>query len=190
MASAEHTADRAADELAGRPFFGKPFAWLAFALALVAVPLVGYMVRAGLVWNRMHPAINAMLNGTSTVFLLAGWLAIRRRQIAFHRACMVSAFAASSVFLASYLARFAISGTHRYPGAGWDKTLYLIILFSHMLLAVVVLPMVLRSLWLGYKGRYAEHRRLARWTWPIWMYVSTTGVLVYLLLYQLGPALH
>lgn len=175
--------------IAGRPFFGKPFAWLAFAIVLIAVPLVGYLVRAELPWDRMHPAINAMLNGTSTVFLLVGWLAIRRGDRSFHRACMVSAFSSSAVFLASYLIRFATTGAHKYPGAGWDKTLYLVVLFSHMVLAVVVLPMILRSLWLASKGRFAEHRRLARWTWPLWMYVSTTGVAVYVLLYHVGPAL-
>lgn len=176
--------------LEGRPFFGKPFAWLAFALVMVAVPLVGYMVRADLPWTEMHPAINAMLNGSSTVFLLVGWLAIKRGDRAFHRVCMVSAFTASTVFLASYLARFATTGAHKYPGAGWDKTLYLVILLTHMVLAVVMLPMILRSLWLGYQGRWAQHRRIARWTWPIWMYVSTTGVAVYFLLYHVGPALH
>jgi putative membrane protein len=183
-------ADDPASSLDGRAFFGKPFAWLAFALLLVAVPLVGYMVRAGLPWNRLHPAINAMLNGTSAVFLASGWFAIRRRQIAFHRACMISAFTASSVFLASYLARFALTGAHKYPGAGWDRSLYLAILLSHMVLALIVLPMVLRTLYLGLKGRWAAHRKLARWTWPIWMYVSVTGVAVYFLLYHLGPALH
>lgn len=186
MSTAEPTSP---PDLAGRPFFGKPYAWLAFALALTAVPLVGYMVRADLPWDRMHPAINAMLNGTSTVFLLVGWLAIRRRDVAFHRACLVSAFGASTLFLASYLARFALSGTHRYPGDGWDKTLYLVILFSHMALAVVVLPMILRALWMGYRGRWAEHRKIARWAWPLWMYVSVTGVAVYVLLYHVGPAL-
>lgn len=177
--------------LAGRPFFGKPWAWLTFALVLVAVPLVGYMVRAGLPWDEVHPAVNAILNGSSTVFLIAGWIAIRRRprDAAFHRACMVSAFATSTIFLVSYLIRFAISGTHRYPGEGWDKILYLIILFSHMALAAAVVPMVLRALWLGWKGRWAAHRRIARWTWPIWMYVSVTGVAVYVLLYHVGPAL-
>jgi putative membrane protein len=173
-------------ESAERPFFGRPYAWLAFALALTAIPLVGYMVRAGLPWTEMHPAINAMLNGTSSVFLAAGWFAIRRRDVALHRACMVSAFTASSVFLASYLARFATTGAHRYPGTGWDKTLYLVILFSHMVLAALVVPLVLRSLWLGWKGRYQAHRRIARWTFPIWMYVSLTGVVVYVMLYHLG----
>lgn len=174
-----------------RPFFGKPYAWLAFALGLAFVPLVGYMVRAGLPWREMHPAINAMLNGTSAVFLLAGRIAISdRKQVAFHRSCMVSAFVSSSVFLASYLARFALTGAHKYPGDGWDRDLYLGILLSHMLLAVIVLPLVLRSLWLGWKGRFAAHRRIARLTWPIWMYVSVTGVVVYVMLYHVGPALH
>ncbi len=175
--------------LSGRPVFGKPYAWLVFAIVLVAVPVAGYMVRAQLTWTEAHPAINAMLNGTSAVFLATGWFAIRRRQIAFHRACMVSAFVASSVFLASYLARFATTGAHKYPGSGWDKTLYLVVLMTHMVLALVVLPMVLRALWLGWKGRWAAHRKLARWTWPIWMYVSLTGVAVYVLLYHVGPAL-
>lgn len=176
--------------LANRPVFGKPYAWLAFALVLVAVPLVGYMVRAGLTWTEAHPAVNAMLNGTSSVFLVAGWLAIRRRQIAFHRACMVSAFVASTVFLASYLARFATTGAHKYPGTGVDKTIYLVILMSHMVLAVVVLPLVLRALWLGLRGQWGKHRAIARWAWPIWIYVSLTGVAVYFMLYHLGPALH
>jgi len=93
------------------------------------------------------------------------------------------------VFLVSYLIRFAISGAHKYPGTGWDKTVYLIILATHSLLALVVLPMVIRSLWLAARGRYADHRRIARWTWPIWMYVSVTGVTVYVMLYHVGPAL-
>lgn len=178
-----------ADALAGRTVFGKPFAWLAFALALIAIPLVGYMVQAGLPWTELHPAINAMLNGSSSVFLASGWFAIRRGQRAFHRTCMVSAFVMSTVFLASYLARFATTGAHKYPGAGADKTIYLVILFSHMVLAVAVVPMVLRTLYLGAKARWPAHRRLARWTFPIWMYVSLTGVAVYFLLYHVGPAL-
>jgi putative membrane protein len=148
------------------------------------------MAQAGLRWERMHPAINAMLNGTSAVFLAVGWVAIRRGDRALHQRSMVTAFATSSVFLASYLIRFATTGAHRYPGAGWDKTAYLLVLFSHMVLAVAVVPLVLRSLQLAWRGRFAEHRRVVRWAWPVWMYVSVTGVLVYLMLYQLGPALH
>jgi putative membrane protein len=173
-----------------RPFFGKPYAWLAFSLVLVLVPLVGYVVRAGLPWREAHPAINAMLNGTSAVFLVAGWIAIRRRRIELHRACMVSAVVTSGLFLASYLARFATTGAHRYPGSGWDKTLYLVVLATHSLLAAVVVPLVLRSIWLAWKDRRAAHRRIARWTMPIWIYVSFTGVAVYVLLYHVGPALH
>ena len=173
-----------------RPFYGKPYAWIVFALFLLAVPLVGYMVQAGLRWDEMHPAINAMLNGSSTVFLTAGGLAIRRRQIALHRACMISAFVASSLFLASYLTRYAISGTHLYPGHGWDRTLYMGILLSHMALAMALLPLSVRTLHLAWRGRFDDHRRIARWTWPIWMYVSVTGVLVYLMLYPIAAALH
>lgn len=177
------------DTLQARPLFGRPWAWLVFAMLLATVPLVGYLASSEVPRGEIHPAVNAMLNGASTVFLFAGWLAVRRGDVAFHRACMVSAFATSTAFLASYLVRFAISGTHRYPGDGLDKTLYLVILFSHMVLAVVVLPLILRALWLGYRRRWDDHRRVARWAWPMWMYVSVTGVAVYGMLYHLGPAL-
>lgn len=170
--------------VAGDDFFEKPFAWLVLAIALLFVPLLGYMLQADMEWNAVHPALNAMLNGTCFVFLVVGRAAIKRSHEAFHKQCMMAAFASSSVFLASYLARYAISGTHHYPGEGWAKVLYLIILFSHMLLAMVLVPLVLRSLYLGLKGRRGKHQRLARWTWPIWAYVSVTGVLVYLMLYQ------
>ena len=141
-------------------------------------------------WDQIHPAINAALNATSAVLLLFGFAAIRRKEIPRHRAFMVSAFVTSTVFLISYLIRFAISGSHRYPGHGWDKILYLCVLFSHMVLAVVLVPMVLRALYLGWKQRFGDHRKIAKWTWPIWMYVSVTGVIVYLMLYHLAPALH
>lgn len=171
-------------------FYGRPFMWVLFALVLLFVPAVGFMVQHDMRWDEMHPAVNAMLNGSSAVFLCVGFFAIRRRQIALHRACMIAAFTASSLFLASYLARFYLSGTHRYPGAGWDKAFYLFILFSHMLLAMALVPLVLRSLYLGLKRRDARHRRVARWTWPIWMYVSVTGVLVYLMLYPIANAVY
>ncbi|MEZ4366213.1 MAG: DUF420 domain-containing protein [Kofleriaceae bacterium] len=140
-------------------------------------------------WEELHPAINAVLNATAAVLLVVGKRAITRGDRDGHRRVMVAAFVTSSVFLASYLARFAISGTHRYPGDGADKLLYLVILFSHMVLAIALVPLVLRSLLLAYRQRFVEHRRLVRWTWPIWMYVSVTGVAVYLMLYQLGPRL-
>ncbi len=171
-----------------QPFYGNPFRWLLFAIALIAVPLLGYMLQSGM--EDLHPAVNAVLNGTSTVFLIAGYVAVRRRNIAMHRSCMVAAFIMSAVFLASYITRFIISGTHYYPGDGLDRTIYLFILFSHMILAVVVLPLVLRSLYLAWRQRYDAHRKIARITYPIWMYVSVTGVIVYLMLYHLASALH
>jgi putative membrane protein len=173
-----------------RAFYGKPLAWLVFALAMLAVPALGFMAQRGMNWEQIHPAVNAMLNGSSALFLVIGFIAIKRKNVSLHRECMVAAFTASSLFLASYLARFALSGTHRYPGVGWDKTLYLIILFSHMVLAVVLVPMVLRALYLGWRKRFDDHRKIARWTWPVWMYVSITGVIVYLMLYPIANALY
>ena len=171
-------------------YYGRPFAWVLSALALAYVPLVGYMVKAGLDWEAMHPAINAILNGTSTVFLLVGYVAIRRKDTELHWRCMVAAFASSSVFLASYLARYYMSGTHRYPGVGWDKTFYLIVLFSHMVLAAAAVPAILRLLWLARTKQFGKHRKLARWAWPMWMYVSFTGVVVYFMLYPIASALY
>jgi putative membrane protein len=167
-------------------FYGRPFVWLLFALGMLAIPLTGALWRAKMSWEEIHPALNAALNATSTVFLVVGFLAIRRRQIALHRSCMIAAVSVSALFLVSYLTRYAMTGTHRYPGDGWDKVVYLIILFSHMVLAAAVVPLVGRALWLAYKERYADHRRIARVLWPIWMYVSVTGVVVYLFLYHLA----
>jgi putative membrane protein len=171
-------------------FYAKPFWWLLFALVLLAVPAVAFMLNSGMAWEEMHPAINAMLNGSSAVFLLVGFWAIKGKRRELHRHCMLGAFTASGVFLISYLARFYMSGTHRYPGDGWDKALYLIILFSHMILAAVLVPMALRSIYLALKGRYQKHRRIARWTWPVWIYVSITGVIVYLMLYPIAGAVY
>lgn len=143
------------------------------------------MVQSGMGWEEIHPALNAMLNATCFVFLVAGRRAISKGKELLHRQCMLAAFGASSVFLVSYVARYMVSGTHRYQGQGWDKTLYLVILFSHMLLAMMLVPMVLRSIYLGLKNQREKHRRLAKWTWPIWAYVSVTGVVVYVMLYRL-----
>jgi putative membrane protein len=169
--------------------YGRPFLWLLFAIALLAVPVAGAMWRAGMTWTEVHPALNAMLNATSAVFLAAGFAAIRRRDVALHRSCMIAAVVTSVVFLASYLTRYAMTGAHRYPGSGWDRDLYLFILFSHMALAVVVVPLVVRALWLARRERFADHRRVTRFLWPIWMYVSVTGVVVYVMLYHLARVL-
>ncbi|MCG6955164.1 MAG: DUF420 domain-containing protein [Gemmatimonadetes bacterium] len=128
--------------------------------------------------------INASLNATSAVALLTGWVLIRRRRPRLHRRAMLTAVAASAIFLAFYLTRVAITGTHRFAGVGAAKVVYLTILFSHMTLAVAVVPLVLRLLWLVYHRRFRDHAALARWTFPIWTYVSVTGLVVYLLLYH------
>ncbi len=133
--------------------------------------------------------VNAGLNSTSTVLLLAGYIFIKRRMITAHTYCMVGAFVASAVFLIGYLTRFYLTGAHRFPDVGLWRTVYLLILFSHMILAVVTVPLVVRSLFLGYKKRFAEHRKISRWTFPIWLYVSVTGVVVYAMLYHLAPTL-
>jgi len=127
---------------------------------------------------------NAALNGTSAVLLLAGRVAIAQRRIRTHRGLMLAAFVVSSVFLASYLTRVALTGTHADPHHGWLHAAYLAILGSHMILAMTVVPMVMRSLYLAYRKRFVEHRRIARLTFPVWLYVSVTGVIVYVVLYR------
>lgn len=173
-----------------RPFYGQPFWWLAFSLLLVMMPIVGYMLQANMVWDEIHPAINALLNSTGMVFMIAGYIAIRRGNTNFHKRCMLGAIATSLVFLVSYLIRYSMSGSHRYPGTGIDKAIYLSILFSHMILAAVTLPLVLRTAYLASKDRLDKHRRLARIVLPMWIYVSVTGVVVYLMLYQLAPVMY
>ncbi len=128
--------------------------------------------------------LNATLNGSSALLLFGGWVAIRRRRADVHWKLMLAAFTVSCVFLISYVVRIFVSGTHRYPGSGVWKAIYLAVLVSHMILAMTVPPLALRTLYLSWKKRYAEHRRIVRFTWPIWMYVSVTGVLVYVLLYH------
>jgi putative membrane protein len=141
-------------------------------------------------WEQVHPAINASLNLTCFIFLVLGRMAIAREDVELHRKRMLSAFTASAVFLVSYLIRFATTGAHKYPGDGIDKTIYLLTLFSHMVLAVVLVPLVIGALRFALRGQYDRHKRLVKFTWPVWMYVSVTGVLVYLMLYHLAPVLH
>ncbi len=141
-------------------------------------------------WEQLHPAINAVLNLTAFVLLLLGRVAIARGDEALHRRRMLAAFTTSGVFLVSYLIRFATTGAHKYPGTGIDKILYLVILFSHMILAVVLVPLLFAALKRALKGKYEEHKRVVKYAWPIWVYVSATGVIVYLMLYHLAPALY
>lgn len=129
-------------------------------------------------------ATNATLNATSAVLLVLGRRAIKQKKPALHKKLMLSAIAVSAVFLVSYLTRVAISGTHRYEGSAAMKALYLSILFSHMALAVVTPVFALRAAYVAWIGRLDVHRRIVRYAWPIWMYVSVTGVIVYLMLYR------
>jgi len=135
------------------------------------------------------PAVNALLNATSAVFLILGYRAIRAGHRETHRARMLGACAATTLFLVSYLSYHAATGTHPFRTQGAIRTLYLVVLATHTVLAAVVAPLVLLILRHAWRGSFERHRRLARWTWPAWLYVSVTGVLIYLLLYQLDPRL-
>jgi uncharacterized membrane protein YozB (DUF420 family) len=130
------------------------------------------------------PAVNATLNALSGVLLLVGYTRIRARRIEQHRKFMIAAFVASSMFLVCYVIYHAQVGSVRFTRHGFVRPLYFTILISHVTLAALVLPMAIVTLSRGLNGRYARHRAIARWTYPIWMYVSVTGVLVYVLLYQ------
>jgi uncharacterized membrane protein YozB (DUF420 family) len=132
------------------------------------------------------PAVNASLNAVSGVLLLCGYILIRARRIALHRLVMITAFATSSLFLICYLVYHAQVGSVPFPRHGLVRPLYFTILITHVLLAATVPPLAIVTMTRGLKGRYPQHRRIARWTFPIWMYVSVTGVLVYVLLYQPG----
>jgi len=128
------------------------------------------------------PALNAVLNGAAAVALCFGFYFIQRRNIAAHRNSMITAFAFSSLFLVSYIANHAIHGDTIFPGHGGVRNLYLLILASHVILSIVALPMVLTAFFFSLTGRFAMHRRIARFTFPIWLYVSVTGVVVFLFL--------
>jgi putative membrane protein len=137
----------------------------------------------------IHPFVNALLNATALIAILIGRAAIKRGDKVAHQKAMTAAMGVSMVFLISYLIRMALTGTHKYPGEGWHKTLYLAVLLSHMILAVVIVPLNLRALYLALKQRFAEHRVVVQWAWPVWVYVSTTGVIVYVMLYHLATRL-
>ena len=131
------------------------------------------------------PTLNALLNATSAVFLIVGYRAIRRMEIERHRRWMIAASCTSAIFLVSYLTYHAQVGSVRFTAPGAPRAVYFTILLTHTLLAVVTLPLVLRTLFLGLKRRDDTHRRIARWTFPIWLYVSVTGVIVYVMLYRI-----
>jgi putative membrane protein len=130
-------------------------------------------------------AINATLNATSAVALFSGYVLIRRKAVRAHRAAMVTALTASVLFFVFYLTRVAITGTHEFAGQGVARTTYFVILLSHMSLAVLILPFVIRLVYLVRHRRFRDHAGLARWVFPVWAYVSVTGLVVYLMLYRI-----
>ncbi len=131
------------------------------------------------------PSLNAFLNAISAVLLIIGFRFIRQRHIRAHRACMIAAFTVSVFFLLSYLTYHYYVGMTRFPGQGWVRPVYFIILISHTILAALVPFLALVTLSRALKEQFPKHRRIARWTLPIWLYVSVTGVVVYLMLYHL-----
>ena len=134
------------------------------------------------------PALNAVLNGTSAVLLTIGFAAIRRRRVHLHRACMLAAFITSILFLASYVTYHLHAGTTRSIGQGWVRPVYFTILGTHTLLAALIPPLAAVTLAFALAARFTRHARLARWTLPAWLYVSVTGVVIYVLLYWIYPA--
>lgn len=139
------------------------------------------------------PLLNAALNSAAAVLLLAGYINIRRGREAAHRICMVGALAMSAVFLASYLYyHYAMQREHgeahtRFLKPEWFRPIYLAILITHLIGAFAIVPMVLMTVSRAFRRRFDQHKKIARWTWPIWMYVSVTGVVIYVLLYQIFP---
>jgi len=139
------------------------------------------------------PAINASLNGLSAIFLGTGYYFIRRKNRDAHRNCMIAAFVTSALFLAcyltyhGYLAYYLHRGPTRFTDPAWFRPIYLGILLTHTVLAAVIVPLALITLQRALRQRFELHKRIARWTWPLWIYVSVTGVLIYLLLYRIFP---
>ena len=131
------------------------------------------------------PAVNATLNAVAAVLLATGWILIRRGRFRAHRAVMITAFCTSVLFLISYLTYHAHIGSKHFPGTGAIRVVYFTILLTHTVLATAIVPLVLVTLSRGLSARYDRHRAIARWTLPLWMYVSVTGVVVYYMLYQM-----
>jgi putative membrane protein len=134
------------------------------------------------------PALNAALNSIAAALLVVGHLYVRRGRIDRHRLCMGAALVVSALFLASYVVYHVQAGSVRFTVPGWPRVVYYAILLTHVPLAAAILPLALVTAARGLRGRIAKHVRIARWTWPLWLYVSVTGVVVYLMLYQWFPS--
>lgn len=134
------------------------------------------------------PHLNAFLNSTSALFLIAGYSFIRATHVRAHRNCQVAAVVTSVIFLASYLTYHYYHGDTPFPGQGAVRPFYFVILISHIILAIVIVPLVVITVYRAARGDFDKHRRIARWTLPLWLYVSVTGVIVYVMLYHLYPS--
>lgn len=134
------------------------------------------------------PHVNALLNSTSALFLIAGFSFVRAKRIQAHRTCQVTAVVTSTLFLISYLTYHYYHGDTPFPGQGIVRPFYFAILISHVILAIVIVPLVLITLYRAVRLDFIRHRRIARWTLPLWLYVSVTGVIVYLMLYHIYPS--
>ncbi len=164
--------------------------WVVATLSLVvcvavAVVLYAFPGRAEGGTPGVLPTVNAVLNGSAAVFLTVGFAFIRKKQVRAHRACMLVAFGLSSMFLVTYLMHHAQVGSVPFRGQGAIRTVYFAMLIPHVVLAAVVVPMALLSIYRGWTSRVAAHRRIARLTLPIWLYVSVSGVILYFMLYHL-----
>jgi len=160
-------------------------------VSLAVVLVVGYLLlghtrepEAGALAATL-PLLNACLNATSAALLSAGWVFIRRKRVTAHKTCMVSALVVSTLFLVSYVTYHSIAGSRPFVGAGWIRLIYYPMLLSHIVLAAAIVPLALTTVYRALQGNFARHVRIARWTLPIWLYVSVTGVLVYWMLYRL-----
>lgn len=171
------------DASSDRQFFAFNAVVSALALSFIAyILLVRRAGPAGEIDLRFLPAVNAALNSLATAFLVAGWIAIKRRAVRVHKRLMVAAFASSALFLVSYLTYHYVHGDTKYQGEGVLRLVYFAILISHVLLSMAVVPMALTAFYLAWRRQFARHRRLTRIALPIWLYVSVTGVVIYFML--------
>lgn len=134
--------------------------------------------------------LNGVLNGCATILLASGFYFIKHKRVKLHRACMLSAMGFSTIFLTSYLTYHYHVGNVRFGGEGWIRPVYFAILIPHVILAGLIVPLALVTIWFALRGNFVRHRRIARWTWPLWMYVSVTGVVIYFMLYRIYPPLY